>query len=925
MRHRGDTDGQVADAPKPRVPKSAPNAAKPELPPLKEPPPKPATKNDPASNKVWFRLLDAETNRPIVNTPANFASFGIKEDNSESWHTYNSYGDDKTDSQGLFVGIFRDFRRDPRKQPKPGEPPIPEPACDLSIDHNGLGYRAYPLAKNYEPGTPPAELEPLLLAFAQGRYAEIIDVRLRRMRKVSGTVVDASGRPVPGAGVFAIPQRGHENDEFLKDWSYYYMDIPPNDEAWERPGTRTAKIIQRHFEEARPTISAVRDANVETRNEESRPDRFRYGTYSKWATFWTPTSDAQGRFEIAELPRGEWVVGAWHPAHGFITQLITLVQSDGEVCLALPNDKTASVDLTIEWGGEPSDGTIVVDVDSVGPYGYSLGYSVNARVEATTRGNGPWQFRIEGLREGIWRVASAGRVACMSLQGGERKALTFRCGPIVYGKWVPTVKLGQADFAPLDFEFRRIGEYAAPINFDYEGLVTQDGDPYFRFVEGEYEARIAGSSPIRFQVTGGATTETTVNIDPATISFSVTTDLAEALRNTEEDLTLTLEPAESAQPYDGENDSGFVSVANAFIEQLEDADYGDDPYPYELAPGRVSLWRIPRGVYNWKLTGRRDAVEGVVDLRLQSRIEFSFSNLPGVAVLAWQLGPDQSRDKCDAAVEFDCRQTLDDISEFSRAEQPCWTLEHRKQYLWSRDDRCLYLMAPAGRHVVGFECNDSELTRILEFPGTIQLSPAEFSERVPRRIGLEYSSDTDNYVRVMSICEDGRYDFEEIEDPGNDELYLCDGRWTLYIERRGIAGREDQRRREWGVMQIVVAGEVQTVDLRGASYAAYGSVVIELSGKAPSDTPYDPWWQSVTCVGIQALDIGTSGIVANGQIGAGRFNQGRPSLKPMLYASSTTTPPGRYKIIPWPGAPDSACKIVTVEPGKECVVRFEGR
>lgn len=919
LRRSGESDVQEADTLQPRLPAMIHTSSASELPPLKEPPPKPATKSDPASNKVWFRLLDADTNRPIANTPAIFASFHTYDDRTW-WQASNSFGKDKTDGDGLFAGTFRDYSRQPRAEAKPGEPPLPDDA-DLQVPEGELQQCPYPLAQNYEPKTPPTELEPLLLAFAQGKYAEIIDVRLRRMRKVTGTVVNSLGQPVSGAGVFAIPQRGYDNDAFLQEWSYYYMDIPPDDDAWERPGTRTARIIQRHFEDERPTIRAIEGAMIEPRGEDSRPDRFRYTAVSKWATFWTATSDAKGRFEIAELPRGEWVIGAWHPAHGFTTQLVTLNQSDGEVTFALPNDNTATVDLTVEWVGAPHEETLNLQVDAAGPFGDARD-GVHAKFTATLKSSGPWQFRIEGLHEGMWRVAGAGREACVSLRGGECKSLTFRTGPIAFGKWVPTVKLGGADLELPDFEFTRLGEYAGPI-FDSEGLVTQDGDPYFRFVEGDYEARIAGSPPIRFQIKGGATTETTINIELATISFSVATELASALRNADEDLTLTLEPAESTEPYDGENEPGFITMANAAIEQMDEALNSEGPAYNELAPGRTSTWRIPRGVYIWKLMGRRDSVQGIVDARTQSRVDFSLSNLPGMAVFTWHLGENQTRDICDAAVETDCRQLLDDVSDNAPTEVASWTLAYARQYLWSRDDRRMYLIAPPGRHVVGFACDDTVLRRVVEFPGAVQLSSYEFSTRDPRKVTLEHGSETDDYVDVLALNEDGGYEFRIIKGSGAVELFLYDGHWKLFIERRGFGGHEDERRREWGTMQVVITGEDRTVDIRGASYAAFGTLVIELSGKAPVEGQRDPWWQYVTCVGIQALDIESSGIVATGEIHA--FNMGRPSLKPMLIGRSAATPPGRYKIIPWPGAPDSACKIVTVEPGKECVVRFEGR
>jgi len=922
MRHRGDTDGQVADAPKPRVPKSAPNAAKPELPPLKEPPPKPATRNDPATNKVWFRLLDAETNRPIVNTPATFASF-YTYDERVWWRASNSFGDAKTNAEGLFVGTYRDYSRQPSSEPKPGEPPLPDDA-DLQVSEGDLLNCPYPLAKNYEPETSTEELQLPLLAFAHGKYAEIIDVRLRKMRKVTGTVVDANGKPVPGAGVFAVPHRGHQNDAFLQEWSYYYMDIPPNDEAWERPGTRTAKIIQRQFEDERPTISAIKGAAIEPRGEHSRPDRFRYTAASKWATFWTETSGAQGRFEIAELPRGEWVLGAWHPAHGFITQLITLIQSDGEVSLALPNDKTASVDLIIDWVGEPPPEKLNISVSAADPYGRSLGHGISATRECTPSGSGPWHFTIEGLREGIWVFDAEHCAQALALKSGAREGLNLRCGKGVLGKWRARI-FGSTAMT----EHVRVQSTSGLRLIDSHDGTTLHGitdDDWRLLPEGDYEASIAGAPAMRFSIVPGCELETELSVVLSTVAFSISAELAQILGGENEAIDLTLEPADDALPYPGENPPGLAAVfAHVLDAKIEDGPE-DDFSITDLAPGRINNWQIPRGVYHWTLRGRRDAVGGTVDLRAQSRVEFSLSNLPGMAVLSWVLSDEQSRTECRAAVTYNLVQTLDDISDVGEVNEKCWTLESERQFLWATDDRTMFLVAPPGRHVVSFASGDNDVNRILEFPGTVRLLPREFAAWQPSAVRLDYTNGSHEYSSAMAIAPDGSYDFLQIDRTTKAEFFLRDGPWTLYVLRLQPRNASNEPRSfEWAVFSLVVAGCDQTIELDSGSYVPYGSLRLELSGKALVGEQRDPWWLDNTEIGIRALDIGAGGICAMGALMPRALWSRELSLKPRKGSGKLAVPPGRYKIIPWPGAPESACKIVTVEPGIECVVRFEGR
>lgn len=922
MRQRGESDGPAAHASKPRVPTIAPTAPKQELPPLQEPPPKPATKNEPSSNKVWFRLLDAETNRPIANTPAIFGSFTTYDDRTW-WHASNSFGEDKTNADGLIAGTFRDYSRQPRAEPKPGEPPLPDDA-DLQVSEGKLLNCPYPLTQNYEPGTSSADLQPLLLAFAQGKYAEIIDVRLRKMRKVTGTVLDSLGQPVAGAGVFAVPHRGHENDDFLQDWSYYYMDIPPNDEAWERPGTRTAKLIQRQFEEERPTISAVKGVTIEPRGEHSRPDRFRYSALSKWATFWTATCDAQGRFEMTELPRGEWVVGAWHPAHGFTTQLTSLIQSDGDVTLGLPNDNTASVDLTIEWVAESPPENVNISVSAADPYGRSLVYVVGATRECTPSGSGPWHFTIEGLREGIWVFDAELGAKALALQAGARETLTLRCGNGVLGKWRARI-FGNTTLT----EHVRVQSTSGLRLFDsHDGtnLYGMSDDDWRLLPEGDYEASIAGASLMRFTIVPGCELETEFSVVFSTVAFSISSELAQILGGENEAIDLTLEPADDAMSYPGGNPPGLKAVARYALEVMSDAPSESEFAPSDLAPGRVNNWQIPRGVYQWRLRGSRDAVGGTVDLRAQSRVEFSLSNLPGMAVLSWVLCDEQSRAECRAAVTYNLVQTLDDISDVGEVSEKCWTLESERQFLWATDERILYLVAPPGRHVVSFAFGDNDVNRILEFPGAIRLLPSEFTAWQPHSVKLDYSNAAHEYSCAMAIAQDGSYDFLKLDRTTTAEFFLRDGPWKLYVVRlQPRSAGNVPRSFEWAMFSLVVAGSDQTIELDSGSYVSYGSLKIELRGKAPFDDLRDPWWLGNSQIGITALDIGAGGICAMGAISSRSLWARELSLKPRKGSGNLAVPPGRYKIIPWPGAPDSACKIVTVEPGKECIVRFEGR
>lgn len=924
-RHGNEDLAQNEGEQDPRVSQIAPAATAPELPPLKEFPPKPAIRNDPASNKVWFRLLDAETIRPIANTPAIFASFGIYEDERVWWHASNSFGDDKTDANGLFAGTFRDFDKWPRQQYDPQKEPDPNARANLAYEDGKLERCVYPLAKGYEPGTPAAELEPVLLAFAEGKYADVIDVSLRRMRTLSGKVLDSTGQPVSGAGVFAIPERGDGNDSWLSEWSYYYMDIPPNDEAWPRPGTRTAKIMREQFERERPVINAESGASVIPRSEINRPDRFRFTTMSKWGEFWTSISDAQGRFVIPEMPRGEWISGAWHPAHGFITQPVRLIEANDEITIVLPNDNTARIELTVEWVGPTSIDALGIGVDSAGPYGLGHNGGVSADFNALTPGLGPWRFTVTGLREGLWQISAGFTRIAVALRAGAIERMTIRCGPGILGKWRPYVRLGDVVLEQPQVHVESVNALFVFECGDVPSFTAPDENGWYDLPQGEYEASIAGSPPVRFKIVSGATLESRFNLALDSFEFSISEELAALLGGEVDEITLSLEPSENALPFRGDQPPGLLQVNNAALEAMNAAAKEDAPWYADLAPGRRSTWRIPHGVYEWSLKGRRDSLEGTVDLRQLSRVEFSLSNLPGLAVLTWDLAEGQSRDNSDANYLKNCRASLAYLTDLEPNEYGSLTADYRQQYLWSPDARSMHLIAPPGHHALEFTYESRKVTRVVSFPGTIRLAPQEFEPRDPRVVSLIRDSENNSYLAVLALADDGRFEWAKLDRSEDPKLFLTDGTWTLYIERRGTWLHDDESRHEFGVLRLLIAGSDTTANLAGADYQSYGKLSVELAGKSPAESERDPWWRKLPCVSVQSLDICTSGIFATALIFGQSFILGGPSLKPSLKSWAQACPPGRYKIIPWLGAPESACKIVTVEPGKECVVRFEGR
>jgi len=888
------------------------------LPPLANPPPKPLKRNDPTTGQIWFRLLDDDTNRPIANSAASFASFGL--DGERVYWADLRYSRETTDSDGVIVGRYRDGDK------RPPIESLPEPTRNAEVVFEGghIVHACYPVADSYEPSIQPRQVLWLLQEFAQGRGAEVIDVRLRCTRRVCGQVVDAMGNPVAGAGVFAVPEVGDSNGAWIEASSCYYENTPDTPEFSPRSGTRVSGLMREEFESSRPVMVRASVKAEKPNAELNRPDRLPYVGDFKSGEYWTSTTDASGQFVISNMPRGTWVVGAWHGAHGFVRQTERLVDRDGQSELTLPDDQTASIELTVEWLGKPLEGLVEIGVDVADPFGCARN-GVRAEFRARAEGLGPWVFTIGGLREGFWHICAGGACVAVLLSRGVTEQVKLVSGAGSRGKWRPRVFVGESEIEDPGVLVRRVDRLPDRVLSNAISSNAVDREGWFHLDAGEYEASVSGSTTVQFKLAPGESRESEFRIVFDAITFCIDSEMAKLLGGETRAVMFKLEVAQHLSPADGLNSPGLDSLLMLAIEAMSSASTAEQAAFNRLAPDQPQTWHVPRGVYRWQLRGKVETLEGTVDLRQGDHIGFSLANLPGLAVLICQLPGAAKADDCDVEILGESEVALAEVFETSSKDADLWTRKKGQQLVRDHERNRLLLFSRPGTYAVQLQWNDAYLNSVANVPGVIQPNENEFAERMEHLVSFMAESEEFEYTQICAFSADSRFLGRCVAGGINSRLALQEGQWHLLVARNRISRGRDRAVSELGDLTVIVGTGDMQVDLGAASYRAFGKLRIELAGRAPVESGSDPWWQDAHGIGLSFEGLEPNSPSPLLVVSQHRFNLDGPSRKPTLVLAERSVPPGRYRVIPWPGAPESACKVVIVEPGKETVARFEGK
>ena len=122
----------------------------------------------------------------------------------------------------------------------------------------------------------------------------------------------------------------------------------------------------------------------------------------------------------------------------------------------------------------------------------------------------------------------------------------------------------------------------------------------------------------------------------------------------------------------------------------------------------------------------------------------------------------------------------------------------------------------------------------------------------------------------------------------------------------------------------VAAGDVDPVlDMASLRWQRCGSIEVRVRGWCPASKFSDPWWFGDD-VSVVIEVIGAKGIRTGTRLSI-PLNKKQAGEKPQRGSDGMHLLPGRYKVIPWPGAPESACRVVEIHAGQLSEVAFEGQ
>lgn len=901
--------------------------------------------NDPFSNNITFRLTDVETGLPVASTPCQMAWIHFDAEGPRYWcSSYQQWPQHfgwESSPEGLVVGTYRDFLRKPLRTTRQID--------QTEEDRPDVGYGGtlvdthVPVPRGYEPAWDYRDVQRQLLSFARLESRKLIELPVRKIGNIHGSVVDASGNPVPFAETFTIPAGCDGNEAWLRGISYFYEGEKPYYEDTPEAAARShAEIIERVFEDDRIVAAACdQDVRVISRWPDEKPNEFRYTAVSNFRDRWFGDGDTAGRFKLEELPRGKWLIGAYHREYGFATQLVEIRGGTQKVVVTLPDDRTARIKLSIEWAGQlpPADDDqtrrIGIALAPSDPYGHPR--FLIARLNLAVTGNGPWNLELLAVRPGRWNLAvfplamadfSPPIQCALTINPGEKRAVGVTTGPGAYGQVDLRVLVASRAIAcDVQVESTSAG---SPFRVVHKAdSASEDEVRLLTLPSGHYQARIGLQAPIPFVVQADSVQLVEVNATLQEVTFKLDRELQSALDSSDSVwLELSVSGADLVSS-PGFVPPGLSESAMASL-QIAGANKSEQAAIVDISSETALKLNLPAGPYFWRLGGHKGYIGGRLVVADNNKFAFSTSAVPGMngcvldcTGLVWpELDdyfwlPDDENIKTPAwsVVGLDTSAPASAVTVQSVADYK------NKRLLVFSNRASLKLRFE-------FAVNDmnEEWTTTLTFPGHGRLLRSDF--KPPQRTLVSLATTSPGVPIALSAFDEGGLRFDR--SLNNDQTpMLPPGNYTLLLYRpsRGINWSGYDGHWDFARLTVTVAESTISIDMDKVLFQRCGSIKVVMAGQCPGATWIDPWWQftnpGVAKFEVAALDFGPANI-AHSYVGTVEFrNVALP--KPELSDFGQHVPPGRYKVIPWSGAPDSACKIVTVEPGKECVVRFEGR
>lgn len=907
----------------------------------------PLHENDPRQGQVWLRLVDDESGRPLVRTrcdlwgvyfqPGGDAAPALEGaiqgyELDETSRRVTPLASRSTDDQGCLKLTATPTGIDPARLTDPVTESLRREGTrkqlsgfDVDFPKGEVGF-LYPLPRDCEPVTRFDDLAVRILDLLRVPTLEPLDVRVRRAPVLSGRVTDASGRGLEGALVVAMPL---DIAPGLRDWvcfqNGFFQGLHERLESGEPEQAALNEMLE-------PLLNLRHRSFLDQALPAHRAYREGLGGHTRRESCETRTA-RDGSYRLPLLCRGLWLVGALRHDSEF-----------GQARLAVEGDQSQDFTLSLAPFGrlvvtvhfEPDIDTLWTEVElhlrRTGPDGgwLALEGDGTSEFDRVCFGGSPAVFAIERIPPGFLAVRAElmdtedrNESRIVRVSAGETTQLDLHPAADRWGELRPEVYFDGALLPAVEFLASR----------DASGEVEQHScrpgnemDNTCSLRAGSYRVYFQGLAPMPVLIAPGQTTTLRADLPVAAVEFSIDAELFGLLLGDAEGgsyVVLDLIPADGWQ-----NASHLQALDEAMRESRADYDH--------LAPGRPTAWRVPTGDYVYELWSESGpTIAGPLRLGAGSQtVRLTLDSLPGLGAIRVDLtGFDPEHQPEIHARSFTPRRTpwhqqsgdamTPRIEYPDRETGPEWFLD--ETLLW-RDRHTLWVVTGRGRRLL-LVCDWQEGET-----GRTQAGAAT----APGSLIFKREDSTARGVLQVRIDEDDPCDYEvlavhhdlpatPIIDGPND---VGTGVWRVFVRRTSWPDDGDDFVLDHAVTEVRVPESGAQLTLANLDYRPGGWLVVQLNGRGPLARGLDSWWQSGESVRFQSpvlqhLDGCLDGHPPALELGRPQHAReygaaGRTKLQ-LVYEPIALTP-GRYRLLPWFGAPASLAREFEIRPGQTIAV-----
>ncbi|MBX3475621.1 MAG: hypothetical protein KF754_14690 [Planctomycetes bacterium] len=904
--------------------------------------------NDPRHYEVWLRVIDDETGRPLVRTSCEmwgvYASLAgrdsvcdfegrvLSDDLDPTSRQVVPLRLQTTDDHGLLKLSATPAGIDPARLVDPATEDLRREGTrkqlsgfDVDFPDNEVGF-LMPVPRHAEPVTRPHELGLLIARLRREPSLEPLDVRVRRAPVITGRVTDTAGKPLADVTVFAFP-----------------LSVAPHLESWAgfqngMLGALQLAATQRGMTEGQflaelplnvgGASRAFLDAQWPAHHLYHAPhsgDGGRDGTCDT-------LSGADGTYTLPTLCRGRWLVGAYRNDSSYTEARLELA-GDASRDFSLQLENFGGLEVVVHFEQPEDSNWIAVDlrIRRAGPTGAWLPLDQDNlwKFDKALLAGPPAVFRIARVPAGKLAVHAelstsshedpeAARV--VNVVAGQTTRVEFHLSEKQYGWLQPEVyfdgrRVDGASYMTLDEQTGEILRCTAYEQESHSDLLTLGA--------GSYQLYFPGLAPIPCAIEQQQITKLRVDLPVAVVEFSIDPELYDLLAD-EQSVGLNMDAIEEWRDA-------------RHLEQMDEWLAEDDERYDILELGRTRTWKLPPGEYLWELWSHGGpSLVGPLNISAgHNSVRFSLGNLPGLGVVRVDLTGFSDEDDptvtAEDAVSPDGPWCHGDYPSFSGPRiilprdgpGPQWfhdvvTLRRDRHTQWLITGRGRQLSVSCGWAEGEF---GTQVTRGVTVPGSLHFKredPTTWGE-----LDIHEPEGSDYGYAVSALSAD--YIHQELSSGLNR---LQQGNWRVLIRRSHWPDSADRDTFDHAVVDIHVGASAASIDLAQLNYQPSGKLVLQLKGRGTTSAGLDPWWEigdhtSFREPILEHLDGRMAGQAPFTGLGRPDTANVEPASALLVY-NPLLLAPGRYRLLPWFGAPGALAREFEIKPGQTTTIVLKG-